>query len=176
MPDNADSRLFEMAKQQDVIMHNASGELGVKTSLYLVFAAFMISASIQMVNFAKDMHTHTARCAVLLCSLGAAIALLSGVALLFAAVVRTYSVFPAKAMRDWLKDMEKFRTENPGERIDDPSSGLVQTLIETVDENQIVNERKGRWIEVGAGLLFISLPFSAVGGAFAVCAYFSRPF
>jgi hypothetical protein len=172
----ADVRLFEMAKQQDSIMHSLSGELGVKTSLYLVFAAFVLSASIQLLNFAKDLHAYSARCAVLSCSLGAAIALLSGAALLVAAFVRNYKVFPAKAMADWLKNIQNYQKEYPLEHLDDPSNSLLQTMIETVDANQIVNEKKAQWIEVGAYLLFASLPFFAVGGAFAVCAYFSRPF
>jgi hypothetical protein len=176
MPDNADVRLFEMVKQQDSTMHTLSGELGVKTSLYLVFAAFVLSASIQILNFAKDLHIYAARCAVFFCSLGAAIALCAGVALLGAALVRNYKIFPASEVADWLKKMKDYQTSYPQQAIDDPASGLLQTVIKTVEANQIVNEKKARWIEVGAWLLFASLPFFAVGGAFAVYAYFSHPF
>lgn len=165
-----------MTKQQDTIMHNLSAELSVKTSLYLVFAAFVLSATIQILNFAKDLHGRSAHCAVFFCAIGAAIALLSGVMLLSAAVVRNYRIFPAKDMAVYLKKMEAYKRDYPQEKMDDPESGILETLIETVDANQVVNEKKARWIEVGTWLLFASLPFFAVGGAFAICAYFSRLF
>src|SRR5216684_2190613 len=141
MAENAEVRLFEMTKQQDFVMHNLSAELGVKTSLYLVFAAFVLSASIQLLNFAKDLHVYLARSAVFFCSLGAAITLLSGAALLIAAFVRNYKIFPAKEIADWLKSIEDYRREYPQESVDDPANGLLQTLIKTVDANQVVNEK-----------------------------------
>jgi hypothetical protein len=176
MPDNAEVRLFELAKQQDFVQHNMSAELGVKTSLYLVFAAFMLSAAIQLLNFAKDQHVPIARTAVFFSSIGAVIALLSGTALLIAAFVRNYKIFPAQQVANWLKDIKDYQTQYPEEKLDDPANSLLQTLISTVDENTIVNEKKAQWIEWGATLLLISLPFMAIGGAFAVYAYFSHPF
>jgi len=165
-----------MAKQQDSVMHNLSGELGVKTSLYLVFAAFILSASIQILNFAKDLKAPSAQCAILFCSLGAAIALLAGIALLAAALVRTYKVFPAQEMADWLEKMKDYTSKYPNEAISDPANGVLKTVIQTIDANQIENEKKAKWIQIGAWCLFASLPFFAIGGALAVYSYFSRPF
>ena len=175
MIEKADIRLFEMAKQQDAAMHNLSGELGVKTSLYLVFTAFVLSASIQILNFAKDIHGGSAHRAVLLCSIGAAISLLAGTSLLIAALVRTYKIFPAQDMANWLEQIRDYTSKYPEEKVDDPADGLLQTVIKTIDANQIENEKKARWIKVSACLLFASLPFFATGGAFAIYAYFTHP-
>lgn len=176
MADNASDMLFEMAKQQDLIMHNLSGELAVKTSLYLVFSAFIITASIQVINLAKDnlaknMCSTGPRFAMLLSALGAAIALVAGFSFLVAAIVRDYSVFPANDVLSWLKRMEEYRKKNPGDEID-CSGGLMQTLISTIDQNHAINEKKSAWIKIGTRLLFISLPFTAVGGFLAIKAYF----
>ena len=43
---------MEIAHNQDSLMHSSSGDLGVKTSLYLVFTAFLFSAGIQTINTA----------------------------------------------------------------------------------------------------------------------------
>lgn len=40
MDQTPEQMLFDIAKGQDVLMHNTSSELGVKTSLYLVFSVF----------------------------------------------------------------------------------------------------------------------------------------
>ena len=104
MPDNAEVRLFDVVKGQDAILHSTSGELGVKTSLYLVFSAFIFSASIQLINFAKDLPRPLSQYAVASCSVGAAISLIAALALLIAALVRTYKIFPSRAMAGWIKD------------------------------------------------------------------------
>lgn len=174
MTDNANIRLFEVVKGQDVITHNISGELGVKTSLYLVFSAFIFSASIQLVNFAKDLAPPLNRCAVAVCSIGAAVSLLSAFALLIAALVRTYKIFPSNEMAAWIKSMQEYKEKYPRETIQDTSEGILNSLIETADANQIENEKKATWIEVGAWLLFFSLPFLVIGGALALCAFFSH--
>lgn len=174
MADTAEVRLFEVVKAQDAITHNISGELGVKTSLYLVFAAFIFSASIQLINFAKDLPVPLSRFAVLSSSVGAAISPLSALALLIAALVRTYKIFPSGEMVKWVKSMQKYQQDYPQETVEDPSEGIVSELIETADANQIENEKKATWIEVGAWLLFASLPFIVLGGILAVWAFFSR--
>src|SRR5262249_26048198 len=145
MFDDVDVRLFEIVKQQDSVMHNVSGELGVKTSLYLVFAAFVLSASIQLLNFVKDMNLYSARCAVVFCSLGAAIALLAGIALLGAALVRSYSIFPSQATAEWIEKLRDYKNKYPNETVEDPAKGLLRTMIRTVDANQVENEKKARW-------------------------------
>jgi len=167
----ADTRVFEMVKQQDSMMHGISAELGVKTSLYLVFAVFELNASIQLLNFAKDFKTPSASYAILLCSVGAIVALVAGVALLSAALVRSYSVFPARDMADWLAKIRDYQNKNPHEEVD-PLKGLLQTMIQTVDNNQAINERKARWIDVGSWCLFASLFLFAIGAGFAIRAYF----
>lgn len=166
--------MFDIAKQQDLVMHNLSSELSVKTSLYLVFSAFVITASIQMMNFAKDTNPCSTRYAVLFCALGAGFALLAGLSLLIAAAVRNYSIFPLTSMADWLRQMEEFRKNHPDNHAVDSSRGFMGTLIKTIDNNQIVNEKRARWIERGMWFLLISLPFTATGGICAVWIYFSR--
>ena len=174
MSDNAEARLFDVVKGQDVITHNISGELGVKTSLYLVYSAFIFSASIQLINFAKDLPAPVSHFAVANCSIGAAISLLSGLALLVAALVRTYKIFPSAAMAAWIQQMQEYRLAYPEESVEDTSEGIVKVLIETVDANQAENEKKASWIETGAWLLFFSLPFLVTGGGFALWAFFIR--
>ena len=155
MDDDTNFRLFEMAKQQDSLMHAFSVELSVKTSLYLVFAAFVLSSSIQVLNFARDMHTPSAQSAVLFCAVGAGIALVSGAVLLRAALIRQYKIFPVADTANWLKSISDYKRQYPEEEVSDPSVGLLQTIIQTVDANQIENEKKAQWIEVGAGILLI---------------------
>ncbi len=170
--DNADVRLFEVVKGQDAIMHNISGELGVKTSLYLVFSAFIFSASIQLINFAKDSTSPMSRYAVASCSIGAAISLLSALALLIAALVRTYKIFPSNALAAWIKETQEYSEKYPQEKVEDTSEGILKSLIETLDANQVQNEKKATWIQVGTWLLFISLPFLVTGGALALYSFF----
>jgi hypothetical protein len=163
--------MFDMVKQQDSTMHSISAELGVKTSLYLVFAVFELNASIQLLNFAKDFKASSASYAILLCSFGAVVALIAGAALLTAALVRNYSVFPARDMASWLAQIRDYQKENPQNEVD-PLKGLLETMIQTVDANQAINERKARWIDVGSWCLFASLFFFAIGAGFAIRAYF----
>lgn len=174
--ENAELRVYDMAKQQDAAMHNLSGELGVKTSLYLVFTAFVLSASIQIVTFAKDLPAQSGRHAVIFSALGAAVALFAGIALLVAAFVRTYKIFPAQDMANWLEDIKNYATKYPEAQIDDPARGVLRTVIQTVDANQRENEKKAQWIKIGAFFLFASLPLFAIGGALAIRAYLIHPF
>lgn len=173
MADTPRDMLFEMNKQQDLVMHNLSSELAVKTSLYLVFTAFTMSAAIQIMSFCKDLSSCSARCGVLFCALGAAIALLAGLSFLIAALVRDYSMFPAKDMATFIHTSEDWNNLHP----DDPvniSKGVMDTLVRTVDDNQVVNQKKSIWLKVGSWMLMASLPFTAIGGFFAVVAYFTR--
>jgi hypothetical protein len=173
MPDNARDMLFEMNKQQDLVMHNLSSELAVKTSLYLVFTAFTMSAAIQIMGFCKDIKSCSARYAVLFSALGAALALLAGASFLVAALVRDYSMFPGKAMADFIQTSEMWNNGHPDDLVNVPN-GFMDTLIRTVDDNQIVNQKKTVWLKVGAWMLMTSLPFTALGGIFAVVAYLTR--
>ena len=89
----AEEMLFDIAKGQDTILHNASAELGVKTSLYLVFTAFTFNASVQVVMFAKELPPPGARYSVISSSISGGISLLAGIMLLIAALIRQYWVF-----------------------------------------------------------------------------------
>jgi hypothetical protein len=176
MTENQNVRLFEVVKAQDAILHNLSGELGVKTSLYLVFTAFMFSASIQVINFAKDLASPWARWAIVSCSTGAAIALLSGIGLLIAALVREYKIFPSRKMAIWIRSLEAYRAKYPDQPTEDPDDAILKTLIDTAEANKLENEIKAVWITWGARGLFLSVPFVAAGGACAIYAFFNRPF
>lgn len=173
MEDKVELRLFELAKNVDAIQHNISAELSVKTSLYLVFSAFVFSASLQLMSFAKDLHSYVA---VFLCGIGAVVSLLSAIALLVGATVRNYKIFPAQDMTTWIKEVEEYRRTHPGEETSDPFAVIRETLVETADLNQEVNERKAGWVETGAWLLFGSMPFLAIGGGLAVWILLSHPF
>jgi hypothetical protein len=177
MADEAEVRLFEVAKNQDMIMHNLSAEMSVKTSLYLVFSAFSFSASIQIINFAKDILGPSAKIAIAVCGISAAASLFGGVFLLTAALVRRYSVFPSKKMADWITDLKQFRESNPQQATStDPATEVLNVLVKTAEKNKTENEAKADWIERGAFCLFASVPFLAIGGALALYAFFSHPF
>ena len=165
MADEADVRLFELAKNVDTTMHQMSAELSVKTSLYLVFAAFVFSASLQLMNFSKDLHSYAA---IAICGIGAVVSLLSAIALLIAALVRKYKLFPAQDMKSWMAQIDEYKREYPDASVEDRSTAILETLIETADANQIVNETRSDWVECGAWLLFAALPFLAIGGGIAV--------
>ena len=176
MLDNAaEVRLFEVVKSQDAIMHSTSAELGVKTSLYLVFSAFVFSTSIQLINFAKDLPRPLSQYAVAICAIGSAISLVAALALLIAALVRTYKIFPSRAMAGWINETKAYKERYPEEKTEDTAEGILGVLIETVDANQVESEKKAKWIQVGSACLFIALPFLVFGGALALRAFFSRP-
>jgi hypothetical protein len=175
MPEEIEQRLFEVAKGQDQIMHSLSAEMSVKTSLYLVFTAFIFSASIQIVNFSKDVAVPCSRTAIKLCSASAAFSLLAGIMLLVAALVREYKVFPTREMLTWVKSMGSYSKEYPSVAVESPSEGVLLELIDTAEMNKIESEKKAAWITAGAALLFIAVALIALGGGFAIYAFFSRP-
>jgi hypothetical protein len=165
--------MFELAKSVDYTAHSISAELSVKTSLYLVFAAFVFTASIQLINFAKDVRSYAA---VVICAIGAAVALFSAIALLIAALIRQYNIFPAQDMNSWLEKLDCYRKAYPNIPTEDPNAVMLKMLITTADDNQLVNERKADWIECGAWLLFVAIPFLAIGGGVAIYSALIRPF
>ena len=175
MPEDVEQRLFEIAKGQDQIMHSLSAEMSVKTSLYLVFTAFIFSASIQVINFSKDLAAPCGGAAIKLCSISAGFSLLAGTTLLVAAMVREYRIFPTREMVEWVKSTEEYREEYPTAAVEEPSKGVLLELIETAEVNQRESEKKARWITAGAFVLFAALAFLAIGGGFALYAFFSRP-
>ncbi|MBZ5696741.1 MAG: hypothetical protein LAN36_15450 [Acidobacteriia bacterium] len=177
MTEDAEVRLFEVVKNQDVIMHNLSAEMSVKTSLYLVFSAFSFSASIQVINFAKDIAMPCAKTAIVSCGISAAMSLLGGVFLLIAAMIRRYNTFPSHKMAEWIVSLRQFRETYPKQATSrDPATEVLNALVKTAEHNKTENEAKADWIERGAYCLFASVPFLAVGGALALLAFFSRPF
>ena len=177
MFEDAEVRLFEVAKNQDVIMHNLSAEMSIKTSLYLVFSAFSFTASIQVINFAKDDPMHYAKSAVAFCGAAAAMSLFGGVFLLIAATVRNYSAFPSNKMAAWVVNLKKFRETYPALATStNPATEVLNALVRTAENNKVENEKKADWIERGAWCLFASVPLLAVGGALALYVFFSRPF
>jgi hypothetical protein len=171
---NATERLFDVAKGQDIILHNLSAELGVKTSLYLVFTAFMFSASIQTINLAKDLPRYS-HCAVAFSSISAALSLLAATALLIAALVREYFVFPSSRIQEWLVRLEEYKVTYPEAITANPTDVMLRMLIETGKRNKLENEKKADQITWGARILFSAIPFLIIGGTLAVCGYFSRP-
>jgi hypothetical protein len=176
MADDAEVRLFEVAKNQDILMHNLSAEMSVKTSLYLVFAVFSFNASVQIINFVKDNSMPSAKCAVAICGISATMNLLGGIFLLIAALIRGYSAFPSRKMADWITELKQFRETNPGLATSrDPAREVLNVLIKTAENNKAENESKADWIERGAICLFLSVPFLVAGTGFALFAFFSRP-
>lgn len=174
-----EDRLFEVAKGQDQIMHRLSAEMSVKTSLYLVFTAFIFSAAIQIVNFSKDIAVPCARTAIKLSSASAAFSLTAGILLLIAALVRTYGAFPTRRVADWIKNLKEYKQEYPEyprEQAADPSEVILFRLIDTAEKNKAESEKKAWWITAGAYCLFAATAFLALGGGFALYAFFSRPF
>jgi len=176
MPEDIEQRLFEIAKGQDQIMHSLSAEMSVKTSLYLVFTAFIFSASLQVINFSKDLSAPCRGTAIKLCSISAGFSLLAGTLLLVAAMVREFKIFPTREMVEWVRSSEKYKEEYPDAAVEEPSKGVLLELIETAEVNQAESEKKARWITAGAFILFAALAFLAIGGGFALYAFFSRPF
>lgn len=142
MSERVEQRLFEIARGQDQIMHSASAEMSVKTSLYLVFAAFIFSASIQMINFSKDIAVPCGRLAIKLCSASAAFSLLAGTMLLVAALVREYKVFPTRKVAEWIKKLYEYKEKYPDAKTKDPSDVMLLQLIETAEENKKETEKK----------------------------------
>jgi len=175
MSEEIEQRLFEVAKGQDQIMHSVSAEMSVKTSLYLVFTAFIFSATIQIVNFSKDVAAPCSRTAIKLCSISAALSLLAGIMLLVAAMAREYKVFPTRKMIAWVKTLLKYKDDYPSAESMTPSEGVLIELVNTAEQNKVENEKKATWITAGAFFLFIAVAFLALGGGFALYAFFSRP-
>lgn len=175
MSEEIEERLFEVAKAQDQIMHNLSAEMSVKTSLYLVFTAFIFSASIQIINFVKDAATPCGRIAIVLCSASAGFSLLAGIMLLIAALVREYKVFPTRAMVEWVKNIGSYREKYPAAPVENLSEAVLLELIDTAEVNQTESEKKASWITAGALLLFVAVATLALGGGFALYAFFSLP-
>jgi hypothetical protein len=156
-------------------MHSLSAEMSVKTSLYLVFTAFIFSASVQVINFSKDLSTPCGATAIKLCSISAGFSLLAGTMLLVAAMVRQYKIFPTREMVEWVRRTEQYREEYPETAAEEPSKGVLLELIDTAEVNQVESEKKAKWITGGAFVLFAALAFLAIGGGFALYAFFSRP-
>jgi hypothetical protein len=175
MFEEAGDRLFEVAKAQDQLMHSLSAEMSVKTSLYLVFTAFIFSASIQLINFCKDVPTPCSRTGIALCGTSAAFSLLAGIMLLIAALVRQYNIFATRKMNDWVFGLKEYHAKYPNAETESPSDGVLMELIETVEKNKAENEKKATWITAGACLLFGAVAFLALGGGFALYSYFNRP-
>ena len=175
MSDSAEQRLFDIARGQDVIMHNVSSELGVKTSLYLVFTVFTFSASLQLITFAKDLPSSYARCSVVSSSISAGISLLASIMFLIAALVRRYWLFPSNDILQWIQGLRDYASQHPGVATEDTANGVLEVLIEPARQNKLENERKGTQITLGAIFLFFSVPFLAMGGALAIYAFFIRP-
>lgn len=177
MTDDAEARLFEVAKNQDVIMHNLSAEMSVKTTLYLVFSTFSFNASIQVINLVKSLSTWSAKSAIAFCGVSAALSLLGGICLLGAAMIRRYSAFPSHQMADWIVSVRQFREAHPDlATARDPAREVLRVLVETAENNKAESEAKADWIERGAWFLFASVPLLAAAGALALCAFVNRPF
>jgi hypothetical protein len=128
VPEDIERELFEIAKGQDQTMHNLSAEMSVKTSLYLVFTAFIFSASIQVINFSKDLRSPCSGTAIKLCSVS--FSLLAGTMLLVAAMVREYEIFPTREMVEWVKNIEKYKEEYPNDAAEEPARGVLLELID----------------------------------------------
>ncbi|HUK25620.1 MAG TPA: hypothetical protein VLV49_13645 [Terriglobales bacterium] len=176
MPNEIEQALFGVAKSQDQVMHNLSAEMSVKTSLYLVFTAFVFSASIQLINLSKDAAAPCSRTAIELCGTSAAFSLCAGIMLLIAALVREYKTFPTRGMVQWVKDVDSYRRENPNARVEEPLEGILLELIDTAEVNQTESEKKARWVTRGALFLFTAIGFLALAGGFALYAFLNRPF
>ncbi|HWF37791.1 MAG TPA: hypothetical protein VG322_04685 [Candidatus Acidoferrales bacterium] len=173
MPDDAEIRLFEVVKSQDVVMHSVSAEMGVKTSLYLVFSAFYFAASMQVVNLVKGNPSPEAKTSITICAVGAALSLLGGIFLLSAAMRRDYKAFPTLKMANWIVAIKEFREKNPTLATSrEPATEILNALVKTVDNNKRENELKASWVDRGAFCLFASVPFLAVGAAFALYCLF----
>ncbi len=126
----------------------------------------MFSASIQTINLAKDLPRYS-HCAVAFSSISAA--------LLIAALVREYFVFPSSRMQDWLVRLEEYKTTYPETVTANPTDVMLRMLIETGKRDKLENEKKADQITWGARILFSAIPFLIIGGTLAVCGHFSRP-
>lgn len=122
--------ILELAKTQDSLMHSTSAELGVKTSLYLVFSVFLVNAAFQIGSFARGIESPWSSRAVVTGFFGAATALLAGIALLVAALVRTYHVVPIGRLRQYVKDIADYKHEYP----DASEANVVEGIIETIED------------------------------------------
>ena len=171
MAGETEQKLFDIAKGQDALMQSISTELGVKTSLYLVFSVFMFNAAFQIVNFARDFQSAWGQCAIQSAGIGAGLALSAAIALLIAALVRNYRMFPVAETAKWLKDTQAFFQQHPEMTPPDPELAIREILEDTVLANKRVNERKAFWITVGAWLLIATVPCIALGGLFSFLAY-----
>jgi len=163
--------LFEIAKSQDSLMHTASSELGVRTSLYLVFAVFLFNAAFQVSTFARGVDSVWATRAVITSTFGAGAALAGGVALMIAALTRTYSVVPIQGLQKYVLELAEYKQQNPTENLPDTEDEIIASLEETTAANLEVNEKKGFWNTLGATALFIAVPFVVGGGILAFVAY-----
>ncbi len=169
----AKKMLFDIAKGQDMLMHTISAELGVKTSLYLVFSVFLFNATLQISEFAKDQPTIWSYRSIVFSTIGATLSLLSATTLLIAPLVRKYQLFPVGKMARWIEQLSEFKQQYPEEELPEAEDGIRETFEETIAANKSANERKAFWITLGAFLLFIAVPFVALAGIFAFFAYLS---
>ena len=170
MESETNKMLFDIAKSQDALMQSMSTELGIKTSLYLVFSVFMFNAAFQTVNFVKDFRGVWSQYAIQFVGVGAGLALAAAIALLIAALVRTYKMFPVSETAVWLKEAAAFFQQHPEVTPQDSELAIREILEETILANKQVNERKAFWITVGAWLLITAVPCIAVGGLFSFLA------
>src|SRR5262249_53084001 len=149
-------------------------ELGVKTSLYLVFSAFLFNAAFQVSSFVKPIESRWAFRAIVFAVVGAALALSGGIFLLVAAMVRRYSVIPLEELTSFLTESSEYRSKYPNAEVLDEQDGILTTVNRTVQANFDANEKKAGWIEIGAMILFAAIPFVVIAGVLALTAYVSN--
>ena len=139
---------MEIAYNQDCLMHSSSGELGVKTSLYLVFTAFLFSAGIQTINTAVGHLGSDKLLVVSLSGLSLGLSLLAAVCFLLAARIVNYQTLPS------IQQFIDFTFEQSEEAQQaELEEAVLFDLAEIIENNKNRNDSKGHWMEWGTPIL-----------------------
>jgi hypothetical protein len=166
--------LFDIAKTQDAQMQNVSSELGVKTSLYLVFSVFLFNTSFQINNFASGFPEPWSERVITLSMVGAVITLVGALALLAAALIRDYRMFPVPNTAKWIADTDEYARKYPDAELQDQEVAIREILDETVSANKSVNQTKGWWINLAACILFVAVPIVVLAGIASYLGYLAK--
>ncbi len=164
------SRFLDLAIRQDSLMNSISAELGTKTSLHLVFTAFLFGSGVQTVNIAVGSLFVCRRFVVLTSGFSLGLSMLAAICFLLAARIKKYETLPSlQALIDFT--YEQAEEERSGQL----DEAVIFDLAEIVENNKASNERVGEWIKIGGRLLIGSTGLLALSSAVMIFVLLNRP-
>jgi len=151
-------------------MNSISAELGTKTSLHLVFTAFLFGSGVQTVNIAVGSLFVCRRFVVLTSGFSLGLSMLAAICFLLAARIKKYETLPSlQALIDFT--YEQAEEERSGQL----DEAVIFDLAEIVENNKASNERVGEWIKIGGRLLIGSTGLLALSSAVMIFVLLNRP-